>query len=208
MNPLPQLKNIYDANLKNKNNHALTEGQLNDVKEESHKAGFESGRNDAVLEATQRQEILQRELLYNLQLAVEKSLEHQSDFQTRVCNLVLNLSVALFKKTLPSYSEKGGAEEIASFVGSQLHHLKELPELFITVHPDRQESTETACEQIKTAQGLRCQLFVKTSLDLDPTDCLINWENGYVEKKLNNIINDISSLLLETKKESTSVQEK
>lgn len=204
MKPLPLLKNIYDSNFRNKSNYALTEEQLSDVKEESRKAGFEEDRNDAILEATHRQETLQREMLYNLQLAVEKSLEHQSDFQAKVCNLVLNLSIALFKKTFPSYSEKAGAEEITSFVGSQLDHLKDLPELLITVHPDRAESTEAACNQIKTEKGLKCQLSVKASPDLEPTDCLINWESGYVEKKLNNIITDMSSFLLEPKKESTT----
>ena len=200
MKPLPQLKNIYDSNSRNSNNYVLTEEQLNDVKEESRTAGFEAGRNDAVLEATQRQETLQREMLYNLQLAVEKSLEHQTAFQTKVCNLVLNLSITLFKKTFPDYYEKAGADEITKFIGTQLNQLKDLPELLITVHPDRVESAETACNQIKTEKSLKFQLSVKTSADLEPTDCLINWEGGYVEKKLDNIINDMSSLLLEKEK--------
>lgn len=208
MKPLPQLNNFYDSNFRNKNSYVLTEEQLRDVKEHSHKAGFEAGRNDAILEATQRQETLQRELLYNLQLAVEKSLEHESAFQTKISNLVLNLSIALFKKTFPSYSQKAGAEEITSFVGSQLNQLKDLPELFITVHPDRTESTEAACNQIKTEKGLKFQITVKASDDLKPTDCLINWESGYVEKKLDNIMNDMSLFLLEAKKESTTEQEK
>jgi flagellar biosynthesis/type III secretory pathway protein FliH len=208
MQPLPQLKNIYDSNFRNKNTYVLTEEQLSDVKEEYRTAGFEAGRNDAVLEASHRKETLQREMLYNLQLSVEKSLEYQSTFQTKVSNLVLNLSIALFKKTFPSYSERAGTEEITSFIGSQLNHLKDLPELLITVHPDRAESTKTACNQIKAEKGLKCQLSVKASPDLEPTDCLIKWESGYVEKKLDNIINDISSFLLEQKKESTIEEEK
>lgn len=197
MKTLPQLRNIYDANFRNKNNHVLTDDELNNIKEESRTAGFELGRNDAALEATQRQETLQRELLYNLQLAVEKSLEHQTAFQTKVCNLVLNLSIALFKKTFPSYCEKAGTEELTTFIGSQLSQLKDLPELLITVHPERTASVESACNQIKTEKGLKCQLSVKASEDLASTDCIINWEGGYVEKKLDNIINNMSSLLLE-----------
>lgn len=200
---MTQLKNIYDRNLRNGKTYVLTEEQFNKAKEDANATGFQAGRNDAILEATHRQETLQRELLYNLQLSVEKSIEEQNALHNKICNLILSLTVALFRKTFPAYSSKTGVEEITTFIESQISQLKDLPELLITVHPDRVDSIETACAQIKSQLSLKLQLSVKSSLDFEPTDCLINWENGYIEKRLNNIINDLSSLLFEVKNEST-----
>ncbi len=181
----------------------LTEEQFNKAKEDATTAGFQTGRNDAILESTHRQETLQRELLYNLQLSVEKSIEEQNALHTKICNLILSLSLALFRKTFPAYSDQAGEKEITAFIQSQISQLKDLPELLITVHPDRLEGIKNACNQIISQLSLKLQISVKSSSDFEPTDCLINWESGYIEKRLNNIINDLSALLFEVKNEST-----
>lgn len=198
-----QLKNIYDRNLRNGKTYMLTEEQFNKAKEEANAAGFQAGRSDAILEATHRQETLQRELLYNLQLAVEKSIQEQNDLHEKVCGLILSLSLALFRKTFPVCATLAGEEEVTSFIKAQITQLIDLPELIITVHPDRADNIKSTCEQIKSQLSLKFQISVKQSSDFEPTDCLIAWESGYVEKRLNNIINDLSSLLFEVKKEST-----
>lgn len=203
MNNLTQLKNIYDSNLRNGKTHVLTEEQFNKEKEEASAAGFQEGRNDAILEATHRQETLQRELLYNLQLSVEKSMEEQNALHTKICNLILSLTLALFRKTFPSYSEQSGEKEITTFIQSQIAQLKDLPELLIIVHPDRLDGIKNACNQIISKLSLKLQISVKSSENFELTDCLINWESGYIEKRLNNIINDLSALLFEVKNEST-----
>ncbi|MDP3935476.1 MAG: FliH/SctL family protein [Alphaproteobacteria bacterium] len=204
MSNMVQLKNIYDSNLRNGKTHTLTEEQFNKAKEEARSDGFQAGRNDAILESTHRQETLQRELLYNLQISVEKSIEEQNALHTKIYDLILSLTLALFRKTFPAYAAKAGDEEVTSFIQSQISQLKDLSELLITVHPDRLDSIKNACDQIKSQLSLKLQISVKSSSDFEPTDCLINWESGYIEKRLNNIINDLSSLLFEVKNESTT----
>lgn len=204
MKNLTQLKNIYDSSLRNGKTHILTEDEFNKVKEEANIAGFQAGRNDAILEATHRQETLQRELLYNLQLSVEKSIEEQNALHAKICNLILSLTLALFRKTFPAYSAQAGENEITTFIRSQISELKDLPELLITVHPDRLEGIESACNEIISKLSLKLQISVKPSKDFELTDCVINWEGGYIEKRLNNIINDLSALLFEVKNESTT----
>lgn len=203
MSNMTQLKNIYDSNLRNGKTYMLTEEQFNKAKEEATATGFQTGRNDAILEATHRQETLQRELLYNLQLSVEKSIEEQNALHAKICNLILNLTLALFRKTFPAYSVQAGEKEITTFIHSQIAQLKDLPELLITVHPDRLDGIKNACNQIISKLSLKLQISVKPSEEFELTDCLINWESGYIEKRLNNIINDLSALLFEVNNEST-----
>jgi flagellar assembly protein FliH len=204
MSNITQLKNIYDSNLRNGKTYTLTEEQFNKAKEEARAAGFQAGRNDAILEATHRQETLQRELLYNLQISVEKSIEEQNKLHAKIYDLILSLTLALFRKTFPAYAAQVGGEEITAFIQSQISQLKDLPELLITVHPDRLDSIKNTCAQIKSQLSLKLQISVKSSSDFELTDCLINWESGYIEKRLSNIINDLSSLLFEVKNESTT----
>jgi flagellar assembly protein FliH len=203
MSSMTQLKNIFDSNLRNGKTHILTEEQFNKAKEESYAAGLQMGKNDAILEATHRQETLQRELLYNLQLSVEKSMEEQNALHAKICNLILSLALALFRKTFPACAAQAGEEEVVSFIKSQIFQLKDLPELLITVHPERLENITNSCQQIKSQLSLKFQISVKSSLEFELTDCLIAWESGYVEKRLNNIISDLSSLLFDVKNEPT-----
>jgi flagellar biosynthesis/type III secretory pathway protein FliH len=136
-------------------------------------------------------------LLYNLQLYLDKSIQEQKATQNKVSDLVLNLAVALFKKTFSRYSAKAGLEEITGFIDTQLLCLKDLPELTIAVHPDRVESIENACKKIKEEKGLKFQILVKGLPDFESTDCQISWQNGYVEKCLEQVIRDISSLMFD-----------
>jgi hypothetical protein len=206
MSNLTQLKNIYDSNARNGKMqalHMLTDEQLNTVKDEANSAGFQAGRNDAILEAAHRKETLQRELLYNLQLSVEKSIKEQNELHYKICDLILKLTLSLFRKTFPACAAKAGEEEVISFIQSQIVQLKDLPELLITVHPDSLDNIKNACEQIKSQLSLKLQISVQSSSDFESTDCLINWKSGYIEKRLSNIINDLSSLLFEVKNELT-----
>lgn len=207
MNANSPIHKLFDSRSRNGNTVVFTEDQFNKEKEAAYNHGFDEGRKSANLEATQRQETLQRELLYNLQLYLDKSIEEQKIIQNKVSDLVLNLAIALFKKTFPTYSEAAGLKEITHFIDTQLASLKDLPELTITVHPDRVGSIEGACKKIKEEKGLKFQISVKGVLEFEPTDCQISWQNGYVEKCLEQVIKDISSLMFDPNIAENNVQE-
>jgi flagellar biosynthesis/type III secretory pathway protein FliH len=207
MNTNSTIHKLFDSRSRQSKTFVFTEDQFNKEKEAIYHEGFESGRKDANLEATQRQETLQRELLYNLQTNLDKSIDEQKNIQNKVSDLVLNLAVALFKKTYPTFSVVAGLDEIVNFIDSQLSCLKDLPELTITVHPDRVETIERACKKIKAEKGLKLEIFVKGLAKFEPTDCQIKWQNGYVEKCLEQVINDISSLMFDLNNSKNNVQE-
>lgn len=208
MSTLSSIQKIYDPRLRKGKTLVFTEDQFNKEKEEARAEGYQSGMKDANLEATQRQETLQRELLYNLHLYLDKSIEEQKAIQNKVSDLVLNLALALFRKTLPAYSSASGLEEVISFIETQLATLKDLPELTITVHPKIVESIDSACKKIKVEKSLTLQFFIKGSDEFEPTDCQINWQNGSVEKRLKDIIKDISTLIFNPPAIEINAQEK
>lgn len=207
MNINSSIHKLFDSRSRKGKTFVFTEDQFNKEKGAIYNQGFEEGKKSANLEATQRQETLQRELLYNLQLYLDKSIEEQKVIQNKVSDLVLNLAAALFKKTFSTYAAIAGLEEITSFIDTQLACLKDLPELTIAVHPERVESIENACKKIKEEKGLKFQIIVKGLADFESTDCQINWQSGYVEKCLEQVIDDISSLMFDPNIAETNVQE-
>lgn len=207
MNTNSSIHKLFDSRSRQGKSFVFTEDQFNKEKDAIYNEGFEEGRKSANLESTQRQETLQRELLYNLQLYLDKSIEEQKLIQNKVSDLVLNLAMALFKKTFSRYAAISGLEEVTSFIDTQLSSLKDLPELTITVHSERVESIESACKKIKEDKGLKFQIVVKGAVDFELTDCQINWQSGYVEKCLQQVITDISSLMFDPNITETNVQE-
>lgn len=205
MNINSSIHKLFDSRSRQGKSFVFTEDQYKKEKDAIYNEGFEGGRKSANLEATQRQETLQRELLYNLQLYLDKSIEEQKLIQNKVSDLVLNLAMALFKKTFSRYAAISGLEEITSFIDTQLSSLKDLPELTITVHSERVESIESACKKIKEEKGLKFQIVVKGIADFELTDCQINWQSGYVEKCLQQVIADISSLMFDPNITETNV---
>jgi flagellar biosynthesis/type III secretory pathway protein FliH len=207
MNNLALLKKIYNSKTRTAQIHTLTDEELIKEKDASYAEGFDAGRNDATLESTLRQETMQRELTYNLQLAVDKCVEEQKIVQDKISDLVLNLSVSLFKKTFPIYANRAGLEEVTHFIETQVAQLQELPELIIYVHPAFVDNVKSTCERITSETVSKLTILVKENPDLGETDCMINWQNGHVEKLLSNIIDDLSSLIIEPNSETLNQQE-
>lgn len=198
VNQIAQLKKIYDSKTRSAQVKTFSEEELAKVKADSYTSGFEAGKNDAIIEATNRQELMQKELIYNLQTCVDKYLIEQSSFQANLSSLILTLSVTLFKKTFPTYASKVGLEEISDFIKTQLLQLQDLPELFITVHPENLKNIMSLCNKIVSDNSLKIHISVKESAELELSDCTINWESGYLEKKLNNILDSLSLAVFES----------
>lgn len=192
VNNIAQLKKIYDSKTRSAQNKGSPENEMTKIKMEAYENGFAAGKKEAIIEAAQRQELIQKEIIYNLQLCIEKYLSNQISFQADLSNLILDLSLSLFKKTFPVYAKKTGISEISSFIEIQLQKLKSLPELIITVHPDNLKDIQSMCQKIVSDNNLKVQISVKESSELELSDCIINWEHGYVEKKLNNILDTLS----------------
>lgn len=198
VNHIAQLKKIYDSKIRSAQAKTFTEEELTKVKADSYANGFEAGKNDSIIAATQRQELMQKELIYNLQVCIDKYLIEQASLQASLSNLILNLSITLFKKTFPVYASKTGVEEISSFIETQLQQLQNLPELIITVHPENLKNIVSTCKEIVSDNNLKIHVSVKESAELELSDCAINWESGYLEKKLNNILDSLSLAIFDS----------
>jgi flagellar biosynthesis/type III secretory pathway protein FliH len=83
----------------------------------------------------------------------------------------------------------------------QLNQLQKLPELIITVNPQNLKKIRAACKRLISQNNLKIQIHIKQSEKLELSDCKINWETGYIEKKLKNILDNLSSVTFELNNE-------
>jgi flagellar biosynthesis/type III secretory pathway protein FliH len=207
MNKVTELHKIFDSRARNAKTQTVTEEQLDAAKKEAYESGERKGREEANLQAIQRQELLQKELLYNLQLATEKCLQHQTNLQNQISQLILNISIGLFRKVFASCADKAGLDEVNAFIGAQLHQMNELPELVISVHPEYVVNIEESCKAMKEKHDVRAEITIKPADDLEKTDCVISWGKGHIEKKLSNIVQSLSSLMTVSSNETLNKQD-
>ncbi len=88
----------------------------------------------------------------------------------------------MIAKLLPYYTEKHGADEIASLVKTCLEPLEDTGRVTIKVSPDIQEAMKPRLEQAKVESGFRGELVVLADASLGPADVQIDWGQGGAER--------------------------
>jgi len=197
LSTIADLKKLYDSKTRSTQALIFTQEQLTKIKEDAYNFGFQAAKDEIDLKTTKQQEVLQHELMLNLQTAVIKCSEEQQTLQSNLGELILTLSIHIFKKIFPVYAEKGSLEELNTFIESQISQLHEFPELIITVHSENLKDIESMCKKIITEQGLKISLIVRGREEFDRTDCTINWESGHIEKRLSNILQNLPLVTFE-----------
>lgn len=207
MNKIAELRRIYDGRNRNSETIDISQQDLEKIKNDLYAKGVADGKSSINLEKLHREELLQKELIFNLSSTLDVCLREQEKLVSDLSDLVLSLAISLFRKTFTTCSEKLGWGEISNFIEEKLSLLTAMPSLVITVHPDFQEKIAELCNNYLEDKLVKPEMLVNSNVDFSLTDCVISWESGHLEKKLSNIIADLKRTISENLPEDNDVTE-
>ncbi len=193
------LKKIYDSKSRSAHSHILKEEELALIKDQSYAKGLNEGRLATKREVDEQNSLRQKELENAMLVAINQCSKQQTENITEITNLTVQLGISLFRKTFENTAQQFADKEIEGFINNHLQPLKELPSLRVRVHPDQQDTVHELFKKLKAEIQEQIEISVTTDKSFELTDCYISWEKGYVERKLQSLLDGVSKLVFSIK---------
>lgn len=170
------------------------ESEVSIIKQQVFSEAFQKGIDESKLEIAKRREALQKEMLIRFDMNISDLIEDHKKILQNLQNLILDLTVSLFKKVLGLYVEKNGLEEVKHFILNNLDALSKLPNLIITTHPENLSDAKEAITQNPKLMAYPLEIQFQEDDSLTYADCHICWEEGSIEKNMKDLISDFLAI--------------
>lgn len=107
----------------------------------------------------------------------------------------LGFSMALCRKIMPALAEKNALEEISALLEKNFHFLKEEPKITIRLNPAVVERMKPHIAEIVKKESYGGKVAVIRDDSIPEGDCRIEWKNGGLERKTEDILNQAEELV-------------
>lgn len=173
---------------------AREQGRLSGL-EEGRLSGMEEGRQSAWQEAMESIQKQNSDLLLSIDTSLKElsaSVEQyaQSSFSTAV-----EFALAVCKKALPALSETNAVEEIKSLLEKNLHFLKDEQKISLRLNPAQAKQIKPVLTDLIKKESYHGKVSIVRDDSLPAGDCRIEWKNGGLEKKLQDVLNHTEELV-------------
>ncbi len=169
----------------------FSEEELEAAKKESYTLGKQAGAEEA--RASREQaiaeviEVISRDtsILFEAELGREKTYELES----------VKLSLAIFKKIFPHYTQAHGLNELKEAISSVLQKQSGIADITISVHPDAVSGVKEHIKAIPVANEKSAGFKVQANEDLSVGDCKLSWSDGGAVRNSDTISGEITRLM-------------
>lgn len=163
--------------------------------EEGHLKGIAEGREAAWQEAMNSIEKQNSDTLGLISAQLKELFPVAQQTAETAFSSALGFSMALCRKVLPALAEKHAEEEITALLEKNFHFLKEEPKITIRLNPDVVERMKPHIAEIVKKESYGGKVAVIRDDSLPAGDCRIEWKNGGLERKTEDILNQAEELV-------------
>lgn len=160
---------------------------------------FEEGRAQAQHEfqtGTEKQLFF---VLESLESQMAKTAEWMDQSMGNMAKDILDIVVFLVKNIIRQIPDQIWIDEISNLIKDQIQRLNDESKLLIRVHPDFQTRIQVEVAGIVKKISMKSQIEVLSDDQLSPPDCVIEWNQGAIERNvqsyLDHIQNKITAIL-------------
>lgn len=156
----------------------MSPDQIDALKKESFDAGFEAGKPAGKDEQIDRQNKTMSQIDRNLTILVKLMNKFAQEEEAHA----RNLSLAIAKKILPSFTAQNGLQEIENLVNDTLREMGREPRLVVRVHEAEFDALNEKIQEIATQRAFSGQVIILADADVSSGDCRIEWADGGIER--------------------------
>lgn len=177
----------------------FSEEEIEAAKLSSYEDGYQKG-------LTEGQETAWKEAMDSVEKQQADTLEIIADHLKKlqpVCqqaaetafSTAVEFSMAVSRKIFPALAEREGLNEIRNLLEKNFHFLKEEPKISIRLHPDMVEPLKKVLAEIVIKESFPGKIAVIKDESIPVGDCKIEWKNGGLERKTEDVLNQAEELL-------------
>lgn len=161
----------------------------------AYQAAFQEGIAAGQEAAQQSQEIQTQALVQALARKVTQAASQLIATMQSQHTLMVEAVTAIARKIMPRYVEQHGLDEIQVLVESVLRDLSHEPRLVVRVAEAQVDVVDGIVKTLAEQKAFEGQMIVMASPDFGPSDCLIEWADGGIERNVAALWDEIERAL-------------
>lgn len=165
------------------------------AREDGYRTGFEEGRAAAWQEAMQSVEKQTSDTLNVIANSVKELLARSQNDSQAAFAAAVDFAMAVCRKAVPALSERHAIGEIAALLEKNFRFLKDEPKISLRLNPQLADRIKPMLAALVKRESFGGQIAVVRDDSLPVGDCRIEWKNGGLERKTQDVLNQTEELL-------------
>lgn len=193
------------ADVDEKSKPAFTQEQLDVAKKEAYEAGVAAGKKSREDETARQTNLL----LAAIDKKLDAVLAGSQDKWAKHLAQVRSLAYSAMRKVLPATAARNGLEEIEEIVRKAIVEMAREPRLVVRVAEAHFDEIAQRIDALSAKQAYVGKVVVLGEPGFGPSDCLVEWADGGIERDERRIWQEIEGLMApsfakETQKDSAT----
>ena len=159
------------------------------------KLAEEKAYNEGLMAATNEEKQQQKLLLENIQEQLTSIFMELNKKSTDIENSALKFAIELMRKILPTLEKERAEAEVKNFMAQNFANFASQETLSFAFNPDTLSLVADSIGRLAEQNDFEGKIAVHKDSNLGPTDCRIEWKNGGVERKVNDILDKVENLI-------------
>ena len=165
------------------------------AREDGYRQGQEDGRAAAWQEAMQSVEKQTSDTLNVIANSVKELLARSQNDSQAAFAAAVDFAMAVCRKAVPALSERHAIGEIAALLEKNFRFLKDEPKISLRLNPQLADRIKPMLAALVKRESFGGQIAVVRDDSLPVGDCRIEWKNGGLERKTQDVLNQTEELL-------------
>lgn len=165
------------------------------AREDGYRQGLEDGRAAAWQEAMQSVEKQTSDTLNVIANSVKELLARSQNDSQAAFAAAVDFAMAVCRKAVPALSERHATGEIAALLEKNFRFLKDEPKISLRLNPQLADRIKPMLAALVKRESFGGQIAVVRDDSLPVGDCRIEWKNGGLERKTQDVLNQTEELL-------------
>lgn len=165
------------------------------AREDGYRQGTEDGRAAAWREAMQSVEKQTSDTLTVIVNLIKELLTRSQNDSQAAFAAALDFAMAVCRKAVPALSERHAIGEISALLEKNFRFLKDEPKISLRLNPQLADRIKPMLAGLVKRESFGGQIAVVRDDSLPVGDCRIEWKNGGLERKTQDVLNQTEELL-------------
>ncbi len=176
---------------------SYSKAELEEAVKLAEEAAYEKGFQAAIGDASAKQDILLNDIKNQL-MAIFAGLDAKT---ATMESSALSFAVELVRKILPTLEQERAAAEVKNFLAENFASFALQDSLSFSFHPDVIAEVADSIGRLAEQNDFEGKIAVHKDSSLGLSDCRVEWKSGGVERKTEQLLDKVESLINTTTQE-------
>lgn len=170
---------------------SYSQSELDAAVKSAEEQGYEKGFNSATTELQKAEAAALEEINTRLVALLSGEIENKREAEASA----LKFAVELVRKLLPNLEAEVAKQEVEAFLSDNFSKFRGEKNLSFSFHPDMAAEIAPQLSKLAEKNDFEGKISVHKDINLNLSDCRVEWRNGGVERNTENVLEKVENIL-------------